>query len=106
MTIIKNTVMDVLRYNFVYTSQVRFQMHFLPEQFVAKRTIKLRRYVVAAHHVTLQMMFELESSCAFLASELWLHSALVLQMTGQRMFIFVATTAFLWTRPLEVGRMT
>lgn len=89
----------VLRYDFMYASHVRFQVDFLTEQLAAKRTTVLGRHVFAAHHVTLQVVFQFESAHAVLACELRLHAALILQMTGQRVFVFIATAAFMRTRP-------
>lgn len=74
--------MIMLRYNFMHASHVRFQMYFLPEELVTKRATKFGWYIIAAHCVALQMVFKFECACAILANELWLYSALVLQMAG------------------------
>jgi len=68
--------------NFVNASHVRFQMYFLSEELITKRATKLRRNIITTHYMTLQMMFEFESTGAVLASKLWLYSTLVFQMTG------------------------
>lgn len=90
----------------MYTSQVGFQMDFLPEHLVAKRTTEFRWYVVTTHHVSFQMVFEFKRTGAVFAIELWLYPALVLQMAGQRMFVFIATAARLGARPFMSGRIT
>lgn len=68
--------------NFVYTTHVCFQMHFLSEQFITKRATKLWWNIIATHYMTFQMMFEFESTGAVLANKLWLYSTLIFQMTG------------------------
>lgn len=68
--------------DFVHASHVCFQMHFLPEKLIAKWTTKLGRNIIATHYMTLQMMFEFESTVTVLASKLWLYSTLVFQMAG------------------------
>jgi len=79
-------------------------MDLLPELLVAKRATELGRHVLAAHHVTLQVVFQFERARAVLAHELRLHAALVLQVAGQRVFIFVAPPAFLRTRPFAMDQ--
>lgn len=68
--------------DFVHASQVRFQMHSLPEELITKRATKLGRNIIATHYMTLQMVFEFECTGAVLASKLWLYSTLVFQMAG------------------------
>lgn len=67
---------------FMYATHVRFQMHFLSEELITKRATKLGWNIVTTHCMTLQMMFEFESTGAVLANELWLYPALIFQMTG------------------------
>lgn len=89
----------MLRYDFMHASHVRFQVNFLSKQLAAERTTVLGWHVFAAHHVTLQVVFQFERAHAVLAGELRLHAALVLQMAGQRVFVLVTTAAFMRTRP-------
>lgn len=86
----------------MHAAQVRFQVDFLPELFVTEQTTELWRHVFAAHHVTFQMVLQFERARAVLAHELGLHTALVFQVTGQRVFVLVAATALLRTRPFAV----
>lgn len=86
----------------MHAAQVRFQVDFLPELLVAKRATELGWHVFAAHHVTFQMVLQFERTLAVLAHKLGLHAALKLQVAGQRVFVFVAPSALLRTRPFAM----